>query len=86
MTRIVIFAKAPVPGHAKTRLIPALGAEGAAALARIVDTRLLLGWSGLGESQIPDPYTQDMAAFEHAWELVDGAAEAIVERLKAEAA
>lgn len=50
------------------------------------DTRLLLGWSGLGESQIPDPYTQDMAAFEHAWELVDGAAEAIVERLKAEAA
>ncbi|HEX8309560.1 MAG TPA: TIGR04282 family arsenosugar biosynthesis glycosyltransferase [Allosphingosinicella sp.] len=34
MTRIVIFAKAPVPGRVKTRLIPALGAEGAAALAR----------------------------------------------------
>lgn len=33
-TRIVIFAKAPQPGLAKTRLIPALGAEGAAALAR----------------------------------------------------
>ena len=33
-TRIVIFAKAPVPGRVKTRLIPALGAEGAAALAR----------------------------------------------------
>ena len=33
MTRIVIFAKAPVPGRVKTRLIPALGAEGAAALA-----------------------------------------------------
>lgn len=32
-TRIVIFAKAPVPGNAKTRLIPALGAEGAAQLA-----------------------------------------------------
>lgn len=32
--RIVIFAKAPVPGEAKTRLIPALGAEGAAKLAR----------------------------------------------------
>ena len=31
--RIVIFAKAPVPGKVKTRLIPALGAEGAAALA-----------------------------------------------------
>jgi rSAM/selenodomain-associated transferase 1 len=34
VTRIVIFAKAPVPGKVKTRLIPALGAEGAAALAR----------------------------------------------------
>ena len=32
--RIVIFAKAPVPGFAKTRLIPALGAQGAANLAR----------------------------------------------------
>jgi rSAM/selenodomain-associated transferase 1 len=32
-TRIVIFAKAPVPGKAKTRLIPALGASGAADLA-----------------------------------------------------
>lgn len=30
---IIIFAKAPVPGLAKTRLIPALGADGAAALA-----------------------------------------------------
>lgn len=33
MTRIVIFAKAPVPGQVKTRLIPALGPDGAAALA-----------------------------------------------------
>lgn len=32
--RIVIFAKAPVAGRTKTRLIPALGAEGAALLAR----------------------------------------------------
>lgn len=31
--RILIFAKAPVPGRVKTRLIPALGAEGAARLA-----------------------------------------------------
>lgn len=30
--RILIFAKAPVPGHAKTRLIPALGEHGAADL------------------------------------------------------
>jgi len=34
VTRIVIFAKAPQPGFAKTRLIPALGADGAAQLAR----------------------------------------------------
>jgi len=33
-TRIVIFAKAPQPGFAKTRLIPVLGADGAAQLAR----------------------------------------------------
>ncbi|MDE2427478.1 MAG: TIGR04282 family arsenosugar biosynthesis glycosyltransferase [Burkholderiales bacterium] len=32
--RIVIIAKAPQPGLAKTRLIPALGAQGAADLAR----------------------------------------------------
>jgi rSAM/selenodomain-associated transferase 1 len=32
--RIVIFAKAPQPGFAKTRLIPALGSQGAADLAR----------------------------------------------------
>jgi rSAM/selenodomain-associated transferase 1 len=33
-TRVVIFAKAPVAGFAKTRLIPALGAQTAARLAR----------------------------------------------------
>ncbi len=32
--RVVVFAKAPQPGAAKTRLIPALGAQGAASLAR----------------------------------------------------
>lgn len=31
--RIIIFAKAPVPGQVKTRLIPALGEAGAAKLA-----------------------------------------------------
>jgi rSAM/selenodomain-associated transferase 1 len=39
--RLVVFAKAPQPGSAKTRLIPALGAEGAAALAgRMLDHAL----------------------------------------------
>ena len=50
------------------------------------DMRLLLGWAGLGEIQIPDPYTQNVAAFEHAWDLVDQAAAAIVERLASEVA
>jgi uncharacterized protein len=31
--KVLVFAKAPRPGHAKTRLIPVLGAEGAAQLA-----------------------------------------------------
>lgn len=34
---MIVFAKAPVPGYAKTRLIPALGSAGAASLA----TRML---------------------------------------------
>ncbi len=33
-TRVLLFAKAPDPGRVKTRLIPALGADGAAALAK----------------------------------------------------
>ena len=32
--RLVLFARFPTPGHAKTRLVPALGADGAAALHR----------------------------------------------------
>ena len=36
---VIVMAKAPLPGFAKTRLIPALGAQGAALLAeRLLDT------------------------------------------------
>ncbi|QSA96328.1 TIGR04282 family arsenosugar biosynthesis glycosyltransferase [Methylococcus sp. EFPC2] len=37
---VAVFAKAPIPGLAKTRMIPRLGAEGAADLQR-----RLLGWT-----------------------------------------
>lgn len=36
---LVLFAKFPVPGYAKTRLIPALGAEGAARVHRHLTER-----------------------------------------------
>lgn len=39
--RVIVFAKAPVPGAVKTRLVPALGAVGAARLhERLVDRAL----------------------------------------------
>jgi rSAM/selenodomain-associated transferase 1 len=39
--RIVIFAKEPQPGFSKTRVIPALGAQGAATLAKLLLERML---------------------------------------------
>ena len=41
MTRIMVFAKAPLAGFAKTRLIPVLGPAGAAKLARQMLRRTL---------------------------------------------
>jgi rSAM/selenodomain-associated transferase 1 len=38
---VLVFAKAPVAGHSKTRLIPALGADGAAQLATTLLDRAL---------------------------------------------
>jgi len=39
--QVLVFAKAPAPGRAKSRLIPALGAEGAARLAGLMLDRAL---------------------------------------------
>jgi hypothetical protein len=39
--KVVVFAKAPIPGHVKTRLAPALGAAGAAELHRRLVRRTL---------------------------------------------
>lgn len=64
MTRIIVFAKAPVPGRVKTRLIPTLGADGAAALAlemlqRTLDISLS---SRIGEVELcMDPAPDDSA-------------------------
>jgi hypothetical protein len=57
VTRIVVFAKAPLPGRVKTRLIPALGAEGAAKLAAEMLAKTLeeAAASGLGFELCGDP-------------------------------
>jgi uncharacterized protein len=58
--RILIFAKAPIPGLAKTRLIPALGAEGAAELQAELVRRTLSTACGAALAPVacwcaPDP-------------------------------
>ncbi len=58
--RIIVFAKAPVAGRVKTRLIPALGAEGAARLARqmLADTLQQAEAVPMAETELcadPDP-------------------------------
>jgi hypothetical protein len=68
--RIIVFAKAPNPGEAKTRLIPALGAAGAARLhERLVDRALATACAAaLGAVELccaPDaahPFFADRAA------------------------
>lgn len=62
--RIIVFAKAPLAGKAKTRLIPALGADGAAALAREMLDRTLGAAldAGLGPVELcGDPPPDDAA-------------------------
>ncbi|EGV18768.1 TIGR04282 family arsenosugar biosynthesis glycosyltransferase [Thiocapsa marina] len=58
--RILIFAKAPIPGQVKTRLIPALGPTGAAQLACDLLERLVRRLSGAHLAPVelwcsPDP-------------------------------
>ena len=66
---VLVFAKAPRPGHAKTRLIPVLGADGAAALhARLIRltlktaTRAALGPVELHGAPADDDFLRFCAA------------------------
>lgn len=62
--RIVVFAKAPQPGRAKTRLIPTLGATGAAQLAAMMLRTTLTAAleSGVGTVELcADPTITDAA-------------------------
>ena len=42
IARVVLFTRYPEPGRAKTRLIPALGADGAAAVQRILTEKTIM--------------------------------------------
>jgi uncharacterized protein len=58
-TALIVFAKAPAAGQAKTRLIPALGAAGAAALAErllahALDTAMSAGFEHVELCAAPD--------------------------------
>lgn len=66
--RVVVMAKAPLPGLAKTRLIPALGADGAARLARrMLDHALHQALAaGVGEVELCATPDAAHAAFD-AW-------------------
>lgn len=73
--RIIVFAKAPQPGFAKTRLIPALGAEGAASLARrMLDHTVTEAQAAqIGEVELcvtPDPGAPSWQALhDHTWQV-----------------
>ena len=69
----MVFAKAPTPGRVKTRLIPALGASGAASLQRQLIERTLrtAAAAGLGAIElwcapgVDDPFFAACAAEHH---------------------
>ena len=74
-TRIVIFAKAPIPGFCKTRLIGALGEEGAAALAakmlcRTVEVAMRADLGPVEVCVAPEPEHVTLRALDVAPEVV----------------
>lgn len=63
---LLIMAKAPQPGRAKTRMIPALGAEGSARLARQLLERTLAAATTAGIGQVEVCVTPALAS--DAWQ------------------
>jgi len=64
---LAILAKAPVPGYAKTRLAPRLGAEGAAALQAVLLDRTVRAAEAAGFARVvvwcaPDARAPELAA------------------------
>lgn len=59
--KLLIFAKAPIAGHAKSRMIPLLGAEGAAQLHRVITLWLL--------NKLPHRVESDVAGNKYETEL-----------------
>lgn len=71
---ISVFSRAPVPGNTKTRLIRALGAQGAARLHRGMLRRVLEVASTIRQATLtlvctPDPYHPFFDALQHEFEL-----------------
>lgn len=69
---IALFAKPLVPGRVKTRLIPAVGADGAAAIQRILLQRTLAAACEIAGSQVSlwvggDPEHATLAPFRHGY-------------------
>ena len=65
LTRILVFAREPVAGRAKTRLSPSLGEEGAARLARVMLGHALVeaAAANLGPvALVGDPHPDDWEA------------------------
>lgn len=61
LTRILVFAREPAAGKAKTRLIPALGPDGAARLARVMLGHALMQAAGanIGPTElVGDPHPE----------------------------
>ncbi len=63
MTTVHLFAKYPTPGQVKTRLIPALGAQGAAALHRQLTERTVAAMRAAGLPFVVRYSGADEAAF-----------------------